>query len=74
MSFGALAFAWVLGVPRVPTLVVALAVIAFGFAHEGIEILGHAHHYELHDAIVDGIGAVGGATLAHMVKAWSALD
>jgi len=71
VSFAALAFAWTLAVPRVPTLVVALAVIAFGFAHEAIEILGHAHRYELHDAIVDGIGAVGGALVAHLVKAYT---
>jgi len=69
VSFAALAFAWALGVPRAPTLLVALAVIAFGFAHEAIEILGHAHGYELADAIVDGIGAACGALLAHIAKA-----
>lgn len=74
VSFGALAFAWALGMPRVPTLIVALAVIAFGFAHEAIEIVGHAHGYELHDAIVDGVGAAGGALLACLAKAWAALD
>jgi hypothetical protein len=73
-SFGALAFAWAMGVPRAPTLIVALAVIAFGFAHEAIEIVGHAHGYELRDAIVDGIGGVAGALLARVVRAWFALD
>ena len=74
VSFGALAFAWALGVPRVPTSIVALAVIAFGFGHEAIEVFGHAHGYELRDAIVDGIGAACGALLACVLKAWSSLD
>ena len=70
-SFAALAFAWTLAVPRTPTLLVALAVVAFGFAHEAIEIVGHAHGYELADAIVDGIGAVCGALIAHATKSGS---
>ena len=64
VSFAALAIAWTLGVRRVPPLIVALGVIAFGFAQEAIEIFGHAHAYELHDAIVDGVGAVCGVLLA----------
>jgi hypothetical protein len=68
-SFALLAFAWALGVPGAPTLIVALAVVAFGFAHEAIEIVGHAHGYEWADAIVDGIGAACGAVIAHLAKA-----
>lgn len=68
-SFALLAFAWALGVPRAPTLLVALAVIAFGFAHEAIEIVGHAHGYEWADAIVDGLGAACGALAAQLIKA-----
>ena len=60
VSFAILAFAWRCGLPRIPAFIVMLAVIAFGFAHEAIEVVGHAHAYELGDAVVDAIGAIAG--------------
>jgi hypothetical protein len=61
-----LAFAWRWGLPGVSALIVALALIAFGFVHEAIEIIGHAHAYELGDAVVDAIGSIVGVLLARL--------
>ena len=61
-----LAFAWRCGLPRVPAFIVSLAVIAFGFAHEAIEVVGHAPAYELGDAVVDAIGAIAGVLLGYL--------
>ena len=38
--------------------------MAFGFAQEAIEILGHAHGFELADALVDALGTGFGILLA----------
>jgi VanZ family protein len=65
-SFAMLAFLWRCGLARVPVLAIGLGVVAFGFAHEAIEIIGHAHDYELADAAVDAIGAIIGVLLAHL--------
>lgn len=67
VSFAALGFAWVGGLPRAPVLGVLLGVVVFGFGHEAIEIIGHAHAYELADALVDGAGAAFGSLLAYLV-------
>ena len=67
-TFAVLTLLWVRGLPRVSPLVIALAVVAFGFAHEAIEIVGHAHAYELRDALIDGAGAACGALLASVVR------
>src|SRR5574340_1247162 len=66
VSFAILAFAWRCGLPRVSAFIVVLAVIAFGFAHEAIEVVGHAHAYELGDAVVDAIGAIAGVLLGYL--------
>ena len=66
VSFAILAFAWRCGLPGVSAWVIALATIAFGFAHEAIEIVGHAHDYEWADAVVDGIGAIVGVLFAYL--------
>jgi hypothetical protein len=70
VSFAIFAFAWRCGLPRVSAFIVALAVIAFGFAHEAIEIVGHAHGYELGDAVVDALGAIVGVLLAHLATSF----
>ena len=64
ISFAIFAFAWRYGLHRISTLVVALAVIAFGFIHEAIEMVGHTHNYELGDAVIDSIGTISGVLLA----------
>jgi len=66
-AFLALALAWRGALPRAPAWGVALGVIAFGFAQEAIEVVGHAHGYELGDALVDALGAVVGIALARLV-------
>ncbi|HXM84113.1 MAG TPA: hypothetical protein VN929_19645 [Burkholderiales bacterium] len=66
VSFAILAFAWTFGLPSVSPFIVAPVVIAFGIVHEAIEIVGHAHTYELGDAFVDGVGAIIGVLLARL--------
>ena len=65
-AYAALAFLWRSALPRAPAFAVAAAVIAFGFAQEAIEIVGHAHAFELADALIDAAGAVLGASLAKL--------
>ena len=60
-AFSVYSAVWVLGLPRVSPLAVTAAVVAFGFAHEAYEILGHDHGFELDDALVDAAGAILGA-------------
>ena len=59
-AYAALAFLWRRGLPRAPALAVAAAAAAFGFAQEAIEVAGHAHGFELADALTDALGAVFG--------------
>ena len=66
--FAILAITWRGGLPHVSAVAIALAVIAFGFAQEAIEIVGHGHAYEWADAIVDSISAIIGISLARL--AW----
>lgn len=63
-AYAALAFLWRRGMPRAPAQLVAAALVAFGFAQEAIEILGHAHGFELADALVDAVGTGFGILLA----------
>jgi hypothetical protein len=70
VAFAILAFTWRCGLPRVSALAVALAVVAFGFAHEAIEIFGHSHAYEWADAVVDGIGSISGVLIAFCSRQW----
>jgi hypothetical protein len=66
IAYAILALAWRGALARLPAWVVALSVIGFGFLQEGIEVFGHFHHYELNDALVDGIGATAGVVFAHL--------
>ena len=68
VAYAVLAFAWRRGLPGVPARLVLLAVVAFGFAQEAIEIAGHAHPFELADALVDAAGAVAGAVIARITQ------
>ena len=68
VSFAIVAFIWKFGLPKVSVFSLALAVVAFGFAHEAIEIVGHAHPYEWSDAVVDAIGAVVGVLLGYFAN------
>jgi hypothetical protein len=75
VSFAAVAFAWTLALPRIRSVVVAAGVIAFGFAQEAIEIFGHAHPFELRDALWDGLGAAAGVAAARVLLAvWRQAD
>ena len=65
-AYAVLAFLWRRALPRAPAFAIAAAVIAFGFAQEAIEIVGHAHAFELADALIDAAGAVLGASLAKL--------
>ncbi|MGA8007142.1 MAG: hypothetical protein WCA17_13665 [Burkholderiales bacterium] len=65
-AYAVLAFLWRRALPGTPAFAIAAAVIAFGFAQEAIEIVGHAHAFELADALVDAAGAVLGASLAKL--------
>jgi len=62
--FALFAVVWMLGLPGINALYVALAIVIFGFAHEAIEIAGHAHAFELADACVDAAGATLGVAWA----------
>ena len=66
--FALLAAVWALGLPRVPSIPIAGAIVLFGFAHEWYEIRGHAHGFELGDAIVDAFGVIAGATAARLLR------
>ncbi|MCC6609124.1 MAG: hypothetical protein IT515_05540 [Burkholderiales bacterium] len=73
-AFTVLAFAWRYALPKAPAWAVLAAVVAFGFAHEAIEIAGHAHGFELADALVDAAGALAGVALAGLARARSAWE
>jgi VanZ family protein len=66
VSYFILAFAWRGALWHMPIWVVALSVVGFGFLQEGIEVFGHAHPYELKDALVDAVGAITGTVFAHV--------
>jgi VanZ family protein len=65
-AYAALAFLWRRALPRAPLLAIAAAVIAFGFAQEALEIAGHAHGFELADALIDAAGAAAGIAAAQV--------
>jgi hypothetical protein len=67
-AFALLAAMSALGMPRVPLLALTASIVLFGFLHELYEIVGHAHGFELRDAVVDGIGAVAGAHAARWLR------
>ena len=67
-SFALLALAWACGLPGVPIVAIALAVAAFGFAQEAVEVLGHAHPFEWHDALIDAAGALFGVLAARLLR------
>jgi hypothetical protein len=58
ISYAILALTWRVAVAQIPTWIVTLFVIGFAVIHEGIEIFGHAHPYEIDDAFIDAIGAI----------------
>jgi hypothetical protein len=66
VSFAILAFTWHGALARVPAWIVALCVIGFGFLHEGVEVYGHVHPYELNDALIDAAGGIAGVLLAQL--------
>ncbi len=59
-TFALFAAMWRLALPRVAPAAIAAGVVTFAFVHEAYEILGHAHRFELADAVVDGLGATFG--------------
>ena len=65
-AYAALAFMWRRALPRAPALAVAAAIVAFGFAQETLEIAGHAHGFELADALIDAAGAAAGIMAAQV--------
>jgi hypothetical protein len=67
-AYAVLAILWRRALPHAPALWIAAAVIAFGFAQEAIEIAGHAHGFELADALVDAAGTVVGVAAAHAIS------
>jgi hypothetical protein len=60
LIFAALAIVGTLALHRTPRIAVALAIVAFSFVHEGLEVIGHAHGFELHDALVNALGTLAG--------------
>lgn len=66
-AFAVLGFLWRRAEPRAPLLGVAAAVVAFAFAQEAIEIIGHAHGFELTDALIDTVGVAAGVAAAHVL-------
>lgn len=63
-AFAALAIVWTLALPRVSVPAIIGAIAIFGFVHEACEIVGHAHRFEIADALMDSAGAALGAVLA----------
>lgn len=62
--FGAV---WTLALARLPARHIAAGIVAFGFLHEGLEILGHMHAFELRDAMINGAGAIVGVTFGWLL-------
>jgi hypothetical protein len=71
-AFAAFAIAWTLALPKVPAPLLALAGVAVGFAHEAIEIFGHAHPFEIDDAWLDAAGVVTGVVFVRLLRRKSA--
>lgn len=67
-SYALLAVAWACGLPEVPLIVIALAVIAFGFGQEALEMFGHSHNFERHDVLIDAFGALTGALIGELLR------
>ena len=63
-AFAIVAFAWARGLPKVPAWAMMLAIVAIGFGHEAVEILGHGHAFEIADVCYDAAGAIAGVLLA----------
>ena len=72
LIFAALAIVWTLALHRTPAIAVALAIVAFSFMHEGLEIIGHAHGFELHDALVNAFGTLAGVGCGRTALAFRA--
>ena len=53
---------------RTPIPVIGLSVIGFAVFQEVIEIYGHAHSFEMHDVVIDALGASIGVIFAYVVK------
>ena len=68
IAFAFLAAMAVLGMPSIPFVAVMVSTVVFGFLHELYEIVGHAHGFELSDALVDGVGAVAGAHIGRRLR------
>ena len=66
--FAIFTFTWMLGLPRVPALWIVLAILAFGFLHEAMEIVGHAHRFELGDALINAAGTMAGAVAGSLAR------
>jgi hypothetical protein len=60
VAFAVFAAVWSLGFRRPSPVKLAIAIGTFAFAHEALEIVGHAHPFELHDAVVNVFGTVAG--------------
>ena len=69
LVFALFAFVWACGLPRVPALAVAAAAAGFGILHEGYEMIGHRHGFELADALANAAGAACGVACARLRKA-----
>ena len=67
VAFAALGAVWTLGFRRASLVAVAFAMVAFAFAHEVLEIMGHAHRFEMHDAVVNALGVLTGVACASAV-------
>jgi VanZ family protein len=74
ISYAVLAFAWRGALAQIPVSIIALLVIGFGFMQEGIEVFGHAHPYEIGDALIDALGAIVGAVFAQLAVKQSGPD
>ncbi|WP_028310646.1 hypothetical protein [Derxia gummosa] len=73
LTFALFGAVWARGLPRVNVLWIVGAIWAFGFAHEGWQIIGHRHGFETHDAIIDGLGGTAGALLMRLATSVSLL-
>lgn len=67
-SYALLALAWTCALPEAPVMAIVVAVIAFGFGQEALEMIGHAHQFERHDVLIDAIGAAAGALIGRLVR------
>ena len=65
-AFALFAFVWARGLPKVSAWAVLLAIVAFAFGHEAVEIVGHGHAFEIADVCYDVAGAIIGVVLARV--------